>query len=93
MGVPDWKKKLIVKKEEEFARAQRVEDERLRARREEEEKFNAMPDWKKKLVSLKRADVRFWMSILLDVLCICGCAYMHADIIDNIYILSTCTLY
>ena len=59
MGVPDWKKKLIVKKEAELARLQKVEDERLRARREEEEKFNAMPDWKKKLVSLKRADVRF----------------------------------
>ena len=59
MGVPEWKKKLIVKKEEEFARFQKVEEERLRTKREEEEKFNAMPDWKKKLVSLKRADVRF----------------------------------
>lgn len=59
MGVPEWKKKLIVKKEGELARLQKVKEERLRTRREEEERFNAMPDWKKKLVSLKRADVRF----------------------------------
>ena len=59
LGVPDWKKKLMLKKEAELARIQQVEDERLRAKREEEEKFHAMPDWKKRLVSKKRADVRF----------------------------------
>ena len=59
MGIPEWKKKLIVKKEGELARLQKVEAERLRAQREEEEKFNAMPNWKKRLVSQKRADVRF----------------------------------
>ena len=59
MGVPEWKKKLIVKKEVELARMQKVEEERLRVQKEEEARFNAMPDWKKRLVSQKRADVRF----------------------------------
>jgi len=59
LGVPDWKKKLMLKKEAEQARVQQAENERLRAKREEEEKFQAMPEWKKKLVSKKRADVRF----------------------------------
>lgn len=59
MGIPNWKKNLIVKKEAELAKLQKVEEERLRVKREEEEKFNAMPDWKKRLVTQKRADVRF----------------------------------
>ena len=59
LGVPDWKKKLMLKKEAELSRLQQVEAERLREKREEEEKFKSMPDWKKKLVSKKRADVRF----------------------------------
>ena len=80
MGAPEWKKKLIVKKEVELARMQKVEEERLRVQKEEEARFNAMPDWKKRLVSHKRADVQFKMFSLFGM----NYVYIHANNILNI---------
>jgi hypothetical protein len=55
-ALPDWKKSLIKKKEQEKAKQNALEEEKRKKEIEEQEKFDALPDWKKSLIKKKEQE-------------------------------------